>query len=96
MSWKQIKSNFMQSPKSTITGLCGLAIALILAWMTLPPKASIPVTAVALLRAAVDFLKQDAGQTTLTTPANPVPHLETSTEVPLNPSATIVSKGESQ
>jgi len=92
VNWTTFKANFFKSPKSTITGLCGLAIALILAWMALPPKASIPVTAIALLRAVIDFLKQDAGQTTVVTPDNPTPHLEPSSEVPDNPAAVVVKE----
>ena len=92
MNWTDIKANFLKSPKTTITGICGAAIAIILAVMALPPKASAGVIAIAVLRAVVDFTKQDAGTTVVTTPQNPTPHLEASTEVPLNPSASIVTK----
>jgi hypothetical protein len=92
MTWNQIKANFLSSPKSTITGLCGAAIAIILAVMALPPKASAGVIAVAILRALVDFSKTDAGKVVVTSSANPEPHLEPSTEVPLNPAATPVAK----
>lgn len=92
MNWSTLKLSFLRSPKSTITGLCGLAIALILAWMTLPPKASIPVTAVALLRALVDFLKTDAGVTSAIVPGSPTPQLVPSHEVPDDPNAQSVKE----
>lgn len=92
MNWTDLKANFLKSPKTTITGICGAAIAIILAVMALPPKASIPVIAVAVLRAVVDFTKQDAGQTVVISPQNPTPHLEPSSEVPDNPNATAVKE----
>ena len=63
MSWAQFKANFANNPKSTLVGVCGLIIAITLAVMALPPKASIPVTIVAVLQAIVRFASADAPNT---------------------------------
>ena len=46
--------------KTTVSGLCGLVIAVLLAVAALPPKASAVVIAVALLRAVVAWVSLDA------------------------------------
>jgi len=46
--------------KTTINGLLSCAIAVVLAIMALPPKASIPVCVLAVLRAITGFLQGDA------------------------------------
>ena len=83
MQW----SNVWAHPKSTIVGACGLIISVTLAIGALPPKASVPVVLVAVLRAVVMFLSQDAGTTLAKLPgvseAVPVP----SHEVPDDPQA---------
>lgn len=47
--------------------------------------------ALALCRAWVGFLQSDAGTVTAVTPANPVPHAEPSTEIPIDPKAVVVA-----
>lgn len=54
--------NAWKHPGSTIKAALGLAIALTLAWMELPPKASFAVTVLALLRAALGFFQKDVGR----------------------------------
>jgi hypothetical protein len=93
VNWATFKANVFKSPKTTITGLCGAGIAITLAWMSLPPKASVPVTIIAILRALVDFTKQDAGVTSAIVPGSPTPQLVPSHEVPDDPNATPTSKG---
>lgn len=90
MNWTTWKQNFLRSPKSTITGICGLAIAIILAIYALPPKTSGALIAVAVLRAVVDFSKQDAGTTLAIAPGSSTPQQVSSHEVPDDPAAVAV------
>lgn len=90
MDWTAQWKNLFRSPKSTITGILGAAIAVTLAIMILPPKASIPVTIIAVCRALIDFTKQDAGMTLAVSAADPTqtPKLVPSHEVPDDPAET--------
>jgi hypothetical protein len=92
MNLADLKANFLKSPKTTITGACGAAIAIILAVMALPPKASAPVIAIAVLRALIDFSKQDAGTTLAIPPGSNTPQQVPSHEVPDNPQDKPVPK----
>lgn len=69
--------NLWKHPGSTIKAALGLAIALTLAWMELPPKASVAVTVLALLRAALGFFQKDVGREETTSGA-----MQDSHEVP--------------
>ena len=57
--------------KSTLIGILSFIIVEIVAWMTLPPKASIPVTLLAFCQAALHFLTVDADLLQPKTPGNP-------------------------
>ena len=91
MTWTDLKANFLGSPKSTITGLCGLAISVTIAIIALPPKASAPVVILAVLRGIVDFTKQDAGKQLALVPGKSDPELVPSHETPDDPAAVAVS-----
>lgn len=45
----------------------------------------------ALCRAWLGLITKDAGTVTAVTPANPVPHTELSTEIPIDPKAVVVA-----
>lgn len=92
--WRTLKANFLRSPKSTITGACGLAIVVILALAALPPKASATAIVLAVLRAVVDFSKQDAGKQLAWVPGEPQPQLVPSHETPDSPAAVPVKSTE--
>lgn len=83
--------NIYQSWKSTLTGICGFAIVIIIAYTTLPPKAGHTVTALAVLRAVVDFIKKDAGVVQAIPAGGTKPEAMASTEIPLEPGATVVN-----
>jgi hypothetical protein len=74
--------------RTSLSGLIGLAIALVLAYTALPPKAGAAVVTLAMLRAANQFLMKDAG-TTLATVAGQVAVVE-SHEVPNDPKAETI------
>lgn len=87
--WMQ---NFWKSPKSTFTGLLGAGIAITIAIIALPAKASAPVVVLAVLRALIDFTKQDAGTTLAVPPGSDVPQQVPSHEIPDDPNAIVVKK----
>lgn len=88
--WTHLKANFLGSPKSTISGACGLIISITLSILLLPPKASAPLILVAVLRGVVDFTKQDAGKVLAKIPGKPDPELVPGHETPDNPAAVAV------
>lgn len=59
---KQHYPNVLGSPSSTIKAAISLAIAVLIAVMALPPKASLAVVTLAILRALMGFLQQDVGK----------------------------------
>jgi hypothetical protein len=85
-------SKILSNPKSTAVGACGLVIAVTMAWMALPPKASIPVTVIAIARALIQFFSDDAGKTLAKLPGSTSPQLVDSHETPDDPQAVPVVK----
>lgn len=92
MTWTDLKTNFLGSPKSTISGVCGLIISITLSVLLLPPKASAPLVLIAVCRGIVDFTKQDAGKQLAKVPGKAEPELVPSHETPDDPEAVPVGE----
>jgi hypothetical protein len=93
--WTAYWIHVISNPKSSAQGaLSFIAIIALALAAVLPPGSKLAPACVAIAAAVpklvVGFGQKDPGSVPATTPDNPTPHSEASTEIPLNPDAKIV------